>query len=140
LSAFRLSWRGALKSLQDTDIREDLRGDGLMDSTLLDAAFQLLTTYPTQRDLSNPYVDRDKANLYDLKKQFPGEESQAVEDAYRHAQRLQDVAVELAELSRGPRNDGMGPFFDWRVLADRCPGFSQATYEAAVGVGFMLTR
>jgi hypothetical protein len=112
----------------------------LMDNTLLDAAFQLVTAYRMQRDPSNPYVDLDKANLSDLKKQFPGEESQVVEDAYQHAQRLRDVAVELAELSRGPRNDGTGPPFDGRALADRCPGFSQATYEAAVGVGFMLIR
>jgi hypothetical protein len=113
----------------------------LMDNTLLDAAFQLITVYPhMQRDPSNLYMDLDKANLYDLKKRFPGEESQVVEDAYRHAQRLQDVAVELAELSRGPRNDHTGPPFDVQALADRCPGFSQATYEAAVSVGFMLTR
>jgi hypothetical protein len=65
----------------------------LMDNTLLDTAFELITVYRMQRDPSNPYVDPDKANLYELKKWFPGEESQVVEDAYRHAQRLRDVAV-----------------------------------------------
>jgi hypothetical protein len=112
----------------------------LMDKTLLDAAFELITGYRMQRDPSNPYVDLDKANLYDLKQRFHGEESDVVEDAYRRAQRLRDVAVELAELSRGPRNDGTGPSFDGRALADSCPGFSQASYEAAVGLGYMLTR
>jgi hypothetical protein len=112
----------------------------LMENTLWDAAFQLVTVYRLQRDPSNPYVDPDKANIYELKKQFPGEEPQAVEDAYRRAQHLRDAAVEFAELNRGPRNDFTGPPFDGRALADRCPGFSRATYEAAVSVGFMLTR
>ena len=115
-------------------------GTVLMENTLLDTAFRLVTVYRMQRTPSNPYVDLDKANLYDLKKQFPGEESQAVEGAYRRAQRLRDVAVELAELNRGPRNDGTGPPFDKGALADRCPGFSRATYDAALEVGFLLTR
>jgi hypothetical protein len=50
------------------------------------------------------------------------------------------VAVELAELNRGPRNDGTGPPFDERALADRCPGFTWATYTAAISIGFMQTR
>lgn len=111
-----------------------------MDNTLLDAAFRLVTLYRAQKVLSNPYADLDKANLYDLRHQFPGEEAQAVEDAYRRAQHLREVAVEFAELNRGPGNDFTGPPFDVRTLAHRCPGFDRATYEEAVDVGFMLTR
>jgi hypothetical protein len=112
----------------------------VMEKTLLDTAFRLITDYSMLKDTLNPYADLDKRNLHELKVQFPRETPGAVEDAYRRAQHLRDVAVELADESRGPRNDGTGPAFDVRALTERCPGFSRESYDAACNLGFMLTR
>src|SRR5690348_10620310 len=111
-----------------------------MENTLLDAAFTLMTAGEVRTDPLNPYVNLDKARLHELKRRFPREEPQAVEDAYRRAKHLLDVAVELAKLSRGPQNDETGPPFDKLALADRCFGFSRATSDAALERGILLTQ
>jgi hypothetical protein len=113
----------------------------MTDATLLDAAFQILITHPLVRtDPQNLYVSLDKARIHELKRRFPEVEAQTVEDAYRSAEHLCDVAAELADRCRGPQNDHTGPSFDEQTLAERCPGFSLASYGLALNEGYMLTR
>jgi hypothetical protein len=111
-----------------------------MENRLLDTAFRYAVGRGIAMDPLNPYVDLEKARLYELKRRFPDEEADAVEDAYRRAAELLSVACELADWERGPRNDHTGPAFDMEALTRRCPGFSRTTYEAALSEGFMLTR
>jgi hypothetical protein len=112
-----------------------------METSLLDAAFLILTSHEFIRtDPLNLYVSIEKAQLHELKRQFPEVGAHTVEDAYKYAKRLLEVAIDLAELYRGPRNDYTGPPLYAQTLAERCPGFSNATYDRAVNEGFMLTR
>jgi hypothetical protein len=111
-----------------------------MENPLLDTAFRYRVGRDITMDPLNPFIDPGKSRLYELKRLFSHEEVDAVEDAYRRATELLTVACELADLERGPRNDHTGPSFDMEALMRRCPGFSRATYEAALGEGFMLTR
>jgi hypothetical protein len=111
-----------------------------MELSLLDTAFLYVVGRDARISPLNAHIDPDKARRCELERLFPAETVEAVEHAYRRAQHLLAVACELAELNRGPNNDGTGPCFDAGTLAERCPGFSGRTYAAALNEGFMLTR
>jgi hypothetical protein len=112
----------------------------IMENPLLDTALRYVVGRDVRLDPLNPYANPGEARLHELKRLFSHEEAEAVEDAYRRAAELLSVSCELADLERGPRNDHTGPSFDMEALTRRCPGFSRATYEAALAEGFMLTR
>ena len=111
-----------------------------MENTLLDTAFLYMVGREVRISTLNPYGDQGRARLYELKRMFPAETTEAIEDAHRRAEQLLAVACEMADLSRGPKNDGRGPEFDAGTLAEHCPGFSGPTYAVAINEGFILTR
>jgi hypothetical protein len=113
-----------------------------MGNSLLDTAFQILSDHDHQAWTNplHPNTAPGKGRLHELKRQFSGLDPRLVEDAYKRAEQLLEAATEFAESNRGPRNDFTGPPFDTQALADRCPGFSRATYDAALNEGFTRTR
>ncbi|MGI8977665.1 MAG: hypothetical protein ACR2FY_00415 [Pirellulaceae bacterium] len=102
-----------------------------MDTSLLDAAFRLVSP-------SLSATDADP--LGQLRLQFPSAGSQILQDAHARAKRLEEVAIEMADLARGPSNDHSGPPLNEQTLAERCPGFSGESYHWAINDGFTLTR
>jgi hypothetical protein len=53
---------------------------------------------------------------------------------------LEELAIGMADMARGPRNDNAGSPLTKQTLAERCPGFSSESYAAAINDGFVLTR
>lgn len=78
--------------------------------------------------------------IAELKRDFPDAAPAALEDALARARHLKKVAIEMADLARGPKNDLTGPPLNQQTLAARCPGFSSESYLWAVNDGFILTR
>ena len=100
-----------------------------MTTEILDAAYALA------KSEFAPYPGKLVAKL---RQQFPDIEEPMAEEARAKADLLVSAACEWAEQFRGPKNDGTGvPSFQ---LADRCPGFSQATYSDAEAWGLYLTK
>jgi hypothetical protein len=100
-----------------------------MTTKILDAAYAL-----TKSEFG-PYPDKLVAKL---RQQFPDIEEPVAEEARANADLLISAACQWAEEIRGPCNDGTGvPSFR---LADRCPGFSEATYSDAEAWGLYLTK
>lgn len=111
-----------------------------METALLDAAFRLVShSLIVQEARLHPLIT-DDARLAELQRLFPESDSQALKEAYASAQRLEEVAIEMADLARGPRNDNSGPPLNEHTLAERCPGFSSTSYFWAISDGYLLTR
>jgi hypothetical protein len=72
-------------------------------------------------------------------RQFPQADAQAVQEAYVRARRLEEAAVEMADMARNQKGQS-GPVLDAQALAERCPGFSAESYSWAINDGFTLTR
>lgn len=101
-----------------------------MTTEILDAAFAL-----TKQAEFGPYAEKLVAKI---RRQFPELDERAAEEARVKAALLVSAACEWAEQFRGPTNDGTGvPSFR---LADRCSGFSEATYSDAEAWGLYLTK
>src|SRR4051812_36352695 len=111
-----------------------------METTLLDAAFRLVSHSLRARDEAAVLLATDEARLSVLRGQFPAADPKAVEDAFAPARRLEETAVELADADRGPGDGRRGPPLTRETLAERCPGFSTETYGWAVNDGYTLTR
>jgi hypothetical protein len=111
-----------------------------MDMTLLDAAFRLVSHSLQAQDARAVPLLTDEARLAELRRQFPQADARAVAEAYARARRLEDTAVALADAAHGPGDGRRGPPLTWQALAERCPGFSDASYGWAVNDGFILTR
>src|SRR5262245_35741453 len=102
-----------------------------MDTALFDAAFRLV---------SHSLFAAAQAPLSELKRQFPDTDLPTLQDALVQAQRLEDTAIEMADLARGAGKDQAGPALNEQMLAERCPGFSSESYFWAINDGFTLTR
>jgi hypothetical protein len=111
-----------------------------MDTTLLDAAFRLVSHSITSVEARSPALATDQARLAELKRQFPQADAQSLQEAYARARRLEEVAIEMADTARNQRQGQAGPTLDARALAERCPGFSEECYSWAINDGFTLTR
>ena len=111
-----------------------------MDTELLDAAFRLVSHSLTVQEARFHPLTTDEARLAELRRQFAGADPQALKDAYARAQQLEEVAAEMADVARGPKTDNSAPSLNEQTLAERCPGFSSASYLWAINDGFILTR
>jgi hypothetical protein len=101
-----------------------------MTAEILDAAYIL-----AKQSEFSPYPDKLIAKL---RQQFPEIDQATAEQAQTRAADLISAACHWADEYRGPRNDGTGiPSFR---LANRCPGFSEATYNDAEAWGLYLTK
>jgi hypothetical protein len=109
-----------------------------MDTAMLDAAFRMVAH--TNREQQFCWITTDGERLGELRRQFPAADPQVLEDANTRARQLSDVATEMADLARGPRNDGAGLTLNEQTLAARCPGFSDEIYAQAISDGYMLTK
>ena len=119
---------------------EATRQSGVDDSALLDAAYAVVLHPPANVGGQPGTLSLDELRVAHLGRQFPGSHPQVIEDANTRARQLLAVAEEMADVARGPKNDGAGPPADLKALAARCPGFSRATYAQAIADGFMMTR
>jgi hypothetical protein len=111
-----------------------------VETALLDAAFRLVSHSVSVQEARSPALTTDDARLAELRKEFPEVDSQVLKHAFAWAQRLEQVALEMADLARGQRNDNSGPPLNGQTLAERCPGFSSESYSWAVNDGYHLTR
>jgi hypothetical protein len=111
-----------------------------MDTTLLDAAFRLVSHSVTSVDARFHSLTTDEARLAELRRQFPQADAQVVQEAFARAQRLEEAAIEMADTARDQRKGLSGPVLDAQALAERCPGFSGESYSWAINDGFTLTR
>jgi small-conductance mechanosensitive channel len=111
-----------------------------MDTALLNAAFRLLSHSVTKQVARFNLLTTDDARLTELRKQFPESDPQTLKEAHTRAQRLEEVAIAMADLARGPRNDNSGPPLNEQTLEARCPGFSSESYVWAINDGYVLTR
>ena len=111
-----------------------------METAVLDAAFRLVSHSITSIEARFGSLTTDKARMAELRRQFPQADAQALEEAYARAQRLEEVAIEVAETARNQLRDQSGPPLDAQALSERCPGFSRESYFWAIGDGFLLTR
>ena len=111
-----------------------------MDTALLDAAFRLVSHSITSIEARFHALTTDDARVAELRRQFPQADAQAVQEAYARAQRLEEMAIEMADTVRNQRKGQSGPELETRELADRCPGFSGESYSWAINDGFTLTR
>jgi len=109
-------------------------------TALRDAAFRLVSHSCIVQEARSPPLTTDDARLAELRQQFPEVDSRIIKDAYACAQRLEEVALEMADLARGPRNDNSGPPLNEQTLAERCPGFASECYFWAINDGYVLTR
>lgn len=111
-----------------------------MDTALLDAAFQLVSHSITSIEARSHSHTSDEARVAELRRQFPEADAQALQAAYARAQRLEEVAIEMADTVRNQGTGQSGPALDAQALAERCPGFSGESYTWAINDGFTLTR
>jgi hypothetical protein len=111
-----------------------------MDTALLDAAFRLVSRSITSIEARFHSLTTDEARLAELRRQFPQTDVQAVQEAYARAQRLEEVAIEMADGARNQRKGQSEPVLDAQALGARCPGFSGESYFWAINDGFTLTR
>lgn len=102
-----------------------------MDIALLDAPFRLV---------SHSFVTTNASPLSELGRQYSHADPQILQDALARAQRLEEVAVEMAELERGTGSNHSGVPLNEQTLAERCPGFYSESYFWAINDGFTLTR
>ena len=111
-----------------------------MDKALLDAAFRLVSHSLTAQEARFYPLTTVDARINELGKQFPESDLQTLKEADSHAQRLEEVAIAMADRARGPQNDNSGPPLNEQSLAARCPGFSSESYFWAINDGYVLTR
>jgi hypothetical protein len=111
-----------------------------METDLLDAAFRLVSHSITVLEARIHPLTADEARLAELRRQFPQPDAQTLQEAYVRAQRLEEVAIEMADAVRNQQKEQSDPILDVQVLAGRCPGFSSESYFWAVNDGFILTR
>jgi hypothetical protein len=111
-----------------------------METALLDAAFRLVSHSITSIESRFHALTTDEACLAELRRQFPQFDAQALKEAYAHAQRLEEIAIEMADAERGPGDGRRGPPLTQLTLSERCPGFSDESYGWVLNDGFTLTR
>ena len=111
-----------------------------MKTVLLDAAFRLVSHSITSIEARFHALTTDEARLAELRRQFPQLDAQALKEAYALAERLEEIAIEMADADRGPGEGHRGPPLTQLTLSERCPGFSDESYGWAVNDGFTLTR
>jgi hypothetical protein len=111
-----------------------------METALLDAAFRLVSHSITVLKARLHALTTDEARLAELSRQFPQADVQSLQEAYACAQRLEEVAIEMADTARDQRKGHSAPMLDAQQLAERCPGFSSESYSWAINDGFTLTR
>jgi hypothetical protein len=111
-----------------------------MDTALLDAAFRLVSHSITSQEARFHPLATNEARLAELRSQFPQLDARALKEAYARAQRLEELAIEMADADRGPGDGRSGPPLTRLTISERCPGFSDESYEWAVNDGFTLTR
>jgi hypothetical protein len=111
-----------------------------MDTALLAAAFRLVSHSITSIEARFHPLTTDEARVAELRRQFPQADAQALQEAYARAQRLEEVAIEMADTARNQGKGQSGSVLDAQALAERCPGFSDESYTWAINDGFTLTR
>src|SRR5437764_630171 len=111
-----------------------------MDTTLLDAAFRLVShsVQVFEASVKSPVTNEGK--IAELKRKFPEVEAHAITDAVARALRLEATAIELAAKARYATSDSTQTTFDERTLSVKCPGFSEQSYLWAISDGFTLSR
>jgi hypothetical protein len=111
-----------------------------MDTALLDAAFRLVSHSIISIEGRVHPLTTVEARLAELGRQFPHADAHTIEEAHARAQRLEEVAIEMADEARNQRTSESEPLLDAQALAERCPGFSGESYHWAINDGFTLTR
>lgn len=106
-----------------------------MNTALMDAAFRFFSLSLISQDGTRPPTSKMK-RIAELQSQFPETDVSGLENALVCAKRLEETAVEMAELHRSDN----GPALDVETISARCPGFSDASYQWAINDGFMMTR
>ena len=107
---------------------------------LLDAAFRLVSHSITSIETELRPPTTDETRLAELRRQYTQTDAQTVRAAYARAQRLEELAIEMADTARNQQVDQSGPVLDALALAQCCPGFSGESYSWAINDGFTLTR
>lgn len=111
-----------------------------MDTSLNDAAFRLISHSRIAVDANTRALRTDEARLDALGVMFPHAVPKEIAEAQERAMRLVATAIEMADIFRGPGDGHRGPPFTCETLAERCPGFSDETYDWAINDGFTETR
>ncbi len=111
-----------------------------MDTTLLDAAFRLVSHSITCMDARFHSPTTDDARVAELQRRFSQSSPQALRLAIIQAQKLEEAAIEMAETARMQRQVQRELLLDVQELAERCPGFSSKSYSWAIQDGFTLSR
>ena len=111
-----------------------------MDTALNDAAFRLVSHSQVTIDANFHGPRTDEACLAALRVQFGDARPEAIAEALERARLLEDAAIQMADAFRGPGDGTHGPPLTRETLAERCPGFSDASYGWAVNDGFTQTR
>jgi hypothetical protein len=111
-----------------------------VDTALLDAAFRLVSHSITSIEGPSHPLTTDEARMAELRRQFPQADAHALREACARAWRLEEVAIEMADVARNQRDSESGQVLDARALAERCPGFSGESYSWAINDGLTLTR
>ena len=111
-----------------------------MDTDLNDAAFRLVSHSQVTIDANFRAPRTDEARLAALRVQFRDASPEAIAEALERARHLEDTAIQMADAFRGPGDGTHGPPLTRETLAERCPGFSDASYGWAVNDGFTQTR
>lgn len=111
-----------------------------MPMSLLDKTYYLAVDL--NRDIT-PLPDhyRDEA-CAELAKLFPDSDRAQIENAYRRARDLIDLAVDLADQRRGPKNDDTGLTLEYvdTTMKEESPGFSSGVYQEALANGYYITK
>ena len=110
-----------------------------MDTALNDAAFRLVSHSQVTIDANFRAPRTDEARRSALRVQFRDARSEEIAEALERARLLEDTAIQMADAFRGP-GDGRTAELTRETLAERCPGFSDASYGWAVNDGFTATR